>query len=160
MENPKVQEIFDIMGDLQRRFKEKIEKNGGVPPNYSDRVCYENFVGEFKQHGVSSGKLIPGHNFLPAGSIAAITPDIRFGVCVKPVNLPNVEPFRLEVDSKHRSGNYRLIHVNSADGWFSKIQEKVIKEVSPEYPIDLVAISGSQPVRTSINRSISCWGKK
>lgn len=159
MEKPKVQEIFNIMGTLENHFKEQIKKEGEFPSKYFDRVCSENFVGEFKQFGASGGRLIQGQNIQTAGGTASITPDIRFKVAIRPVDISNAPTLRLEVDSEHRSGKNRVIHVKSADGCYEPIPEDIIKEVSPMYPVDLVAISGSQPFRTAVNKSINYWEK-
>ena len=156
MENSDTLEIFEVMGKLRSKFNALISGNISLD-RYSEEEHSENFRGAYEHFALSGGRLNPGENLVNGDGVATVTQDIQFRMKIFPRNIDDVQPLRLEVDSQHRVGPNKIIHINPAGGGVIEIPHNDVEELCPEYCIDLVRISGSRYFREAIDQSLEYW---
>ena len=151
------EEIFGVMGQLKDKFNALISGNISLD-RYNEEVESEHFRGSFTQFAPSGGSLNPGGNLVSRDGVATVTQDIRFQIRIFPKNVNNPRPLRIEVDSPHRVGSNKIIHINPAGGGRMDVPSDIVEEIMPDNCIDLVRISGASHFREAINQSLEHWG--
>ena len=144
------------MGELRSKFNEHISGNISRE-QLEENAESDNYIGRFSQFDPSGGRLIPGENLINNDGVATVNQQMSFQISIRPKEIQNAQPLRLEVDNCHRAGINKIIHINPASGAMVQIPNNLVEQISPDYAIDLVAISGSQPFRDAIRRSVSHW---
>lgn len=157
MEDPRVTEIFEIMGELKNKFNEHISGNI-TRRQVKEDVESNNFIARYSHFAISGGRLIPGQNLINENGIATVNQGLNFRIQILPKNVNTAEPLRLEVDNPHRIGSNKIIHINPAGGDPCQIPNDLVEDISPGRTIDLVRISGSIQFLEAIHQSFEYWG--
>lgn len=153
------EEFYYIMGELQRKFNEQLGKNT-VQDKIYEKTESQNFYGKFHQFDVSSGRLIPGRNLVDDNGVAIVNQDLSFKIAVFPKHRSDVPPFRIDIDTHRSTDKGKVIHINDPYGEHYDIPSKIIDEISPDYAIDLVQISGTAACTEAIEKSIYFWNNE